>query len=73
MRRDVVPSRAQSLPRFIIPCPVCGGQMLVAAVEPSPLGQGIEDVTHCCDACGCAVTQMIAPPGRKLRPDGSLT
>ena len=67
MRRDTVPSHAPSVPRFIIPCPVCGGQMIVAAVEPSPvLGNGYEDVTHCCGACGCAVTQAIAPPGCEL-------
>lgn len=70
MRRDTVPSRTQSMPRFIIPCPVCGGQMIVAAVEPSSLlgsgYEGYEDVTHCCNACGCAVTQTIAPPGREL-------
>ena len=72
MRRRAVPSSTSALPRFIIPCPFCVGQMVVATVEPSPLGRDIEDVTHRCTACGCAVTQMIAPPGRELpRADGT--
>ena len=61
MRRNAVPSRtASTLPRFIIPCPFCAGQMLVAAVEPTLL-DGVEDVTHRCTECGCALTQMIGP------------
>lgn len=72
MRRDTVPSRTRGLPRFIIPCPACGGQMIVAAVEPSPLDRGCEDITHRCSGCGCTVTQMIAPPGRDRRTSDSL-
>ena len=66
MRRRVVPSRAPALPRFIIPCPFCAGQMVVAEIEPSPLAAGVEDITHRCTACGCAVTQAIGPSGREL-------
>jgi transcription elongation factor Elf1 len=71
MRRHAVPRASVSphtaaLPRFIIPCPFCAGQMVVATVEPSPLDGAADDITHRCVACGCALTQTIAPPGTKL-------
>jgi transcription elongation factor Elf1 len=65
--RASVPPRASALPRFIIPCPFCAGQMVVATVEPSPIDGRGEDITHRCAACGTAVTQTIAPPGKNLR------
>jgi hypothetical protein len=73
MRRHAVPRRASAqpraaaLPRFIIPCPFCAGQMVVATVEPSRFDAAADDITHRCVACGCALTQTIAPPGRERR------
>jgi hypothetical protein len=65
MRRHAVPSpELSSLPRFIMPCPHCGGQMLVTSVEPQPRDADVDDITHCCTDCGCAVTRTVGPPRR---------
>jgi predicted RNA-binding Zn-ribbon protein involved in translation (DUF1610 family) len=57
MRRHLISS--SSLPRFIMPCPNCGGQMIVTSIEAKPLNSDFEDITHSCADCGCEVTRIV--------------
>jgi hypothetical protein len=63
MRRHVIPSG--SLPRFIIPCPNCGGLMIITSVEAKPLDLDgdLEDITHSCTDCSYEVTRAVERRG----------
>ena len=57
MRRHLASS--PSLPRFIMPCPSCGGQMLVTSIDAKPRDPDVEEITHGCTDCGCEVTRTV--------------
>jgi predicted RNA-binding Zn-ribbon protein involved in translation (DUF1610 family) len=58
MLRHVI--SALSLPRFIMPCPSCGGLMLVTSIDTRR--PDLEDITHSCSDCGCEVTRIVETP-----------
>ena len=62
MQRHAAPS--SSLPRFMIPCPHCGGRMIVTSIEATPLKPDCEDITHGCISCGSELTRMFRPERR---------
>jgi hypothetical protein len=55
-RRTVTESR---LPGLILPCPTCGGRLVIRTLEPTFYSDDIKDVTHGCDQCGAELTRMI--------------
>ena len=59
MRRHATP--ASSLPSFMLPCPDCGGQMIVTAIDERSVDD-FTDITHRCTGCGGELTRTIAQP-----------
>jgi hypothetical protein len=60
---EVAPS---CLPSLFLPCPHCGHRMVITAVAPAFLPDGVtandlQDVTHGCDQCGTKLTRIIRP------------
>jgi len=50
---------ASNLPAFIIPCPQCGGRMVVRLVAPAMFADDIDDITHRCEGCGAELTRSV--------------
>jgi hypothetical protein len=57
MNRQVI---AESrLPGLMLPCPRCGGRLVMRALEPTLHADDIKDVTHGCERCGAELTRTM--------------
>ena len=47
------------LPGLILPCPTCGGRLVMRTLEPTFHSDDVKDVTHGCERCGAELTRTI--------------
>ena len=61
------------LPSFLLPCTHCGHRMVVTAVTPLRVADGVEsddleDVTHSCVQCGATLIRTVRHFSVDTRP-----
>src|SRR5262245_22215099 len=58
---------SQIFPSFMIPCPYCGGRMIVTSVVEAADNPDCEDITHSCLGCGSELTRAVGMADRPAR------
>jgi hypothetical protein len=56
-----IPAISSALPRFIIPCPHCGGRMIITSIVTKSFDPECEDITHGCTTCGGELSRLFGP------------
>jgi hypothetical protein len=44
---------------LMLPCPRCGGRLVMRTLEPTFHSDDIKDVTHGCERCGAELTRTM--------------
>jgi hypothetical protein len=47
------------LPSMLLPCPACGSRFELKAIEPDPIAQDLDNITHACVQCGTELTRTV--------------